>query len=192
MGITGCVKHLSANIWQISLIPLPLSLQVHPAGYTSGNGLYCSRQLLWDIAVTPAPIITVGAFQNQTNCSAWLSNQQKEEEEDWNTNSAVERQAKCSVKQRRANCAQWRIHSVTWMWLDTFWSPFTGGNSNFNYNSARLPFMCIVWRKGGLHSNMYVVTRSFQFADILQLYHLSFCSGNRNGTFQEHVSCRLR
>lgn len=120
-----------------------------PAGYTSGNGLHCSRQLLWDIAVTPAPVITVGAFLNQTNCSVWLSNQKKEEERTEHEFSCEKTWQMLTEAEVDKLCTQWRIHSVTCLLQDTFWSPFTGENSNHNlkYNSVWLLFICIVWLK---------------------------------------------
>lgn len=59
------IKYTSQPISQCSALYLSRSLlrpSSDTAGYTSGNGIYCSRQLLWDVAVTPAPIITVEQF----------------------------------------------------------------------------------------------------------------------------------
>lgn len=59
------IKYTSQPISQCSALYLSPSLlrpSSDTAGYTSGNGIYCSRQLLWDVAVTPAPIITVEQF----------------------------------------------------------------------------------------------------------------------------------
>ena len=87
------------------------------AAYTSGNGSYCSRQLLWDVTVTPAPIITVGTFLNQTDCNVWLSDRKKlngKRIQLWR------RQDKCSLKWWRSNCTV-KDSSLSGLLWDTFW-----------------------------------------------------------------------
>lgn len=56
---------------------------------------------LWDAAETPAPIITVGTFQNQTSSNVWLSNRKKMNGawiQQW------KRHAKYSLRRRQSNC----------------------------------------------------------------------------------------